>query len=534
MNTSLEQTLQDITAYQPSTVLVICIGASPAVLTETVYGMMQKDLQLPSKIVVFTTKLGYEKLKSAQFFHVDSPLRQLVDEYGLPNIEFSQNDVHVVQNAQGDYLDDVATEEDNTYMADMITDVLRELVTAKSDSQRILIPDEWYVDPLAVKTMFNNHDGRVNAIRAGDFLRPEVLQHFEILRKEKRLDYKFRVKGHTFSIEFLHYRYQIHMSPSGGRKTMTFLSGYIMTLLARSYDVMSHVLIDDKAIGADFYYTTKRISQMTSFKQETFCPADIEVKLSLIPFVRHANKLPAQISKGSYSSLLQFHDNQPDALLQSEQYALLSWQRHGSSGHPLNIGTLNYKGTSVSLSVKSVIFIVALHRLYQYGNTHLIERKQLRDGELLFARFSCLALLEILGVDVCGEADEDDLDLYQDMWWHSQQRDSLLTFDDKMAELKDELYNYCQLHELPMALEDEFLSDEDGKQCKVLSHPVNISESAYNNSVERFKKELSHSLIQQQIEQLLPIASKKGLNTVPNGYSDFEPIVQFIKIENRR
>ena len=149
---------------------------------------------------------------------------------------------------------------------------------------------------------------------------------------------------------------------------MTFLSGYIATLL-RSYDVMSHVLIDDKAIVADFYYPTKRIPQMTSFKQETFCPADIEVKLSLIPFVRHANKLPAQISKGSYSSLLQFHDNQPDALLQSEQYALLSWQRHGSSGHPLNIGTLNYKGTSVSLSVKSVIFIVALHRLYQYGNT---------------------------------------------------------------------------------------------------------------------------------------------------------------------
>ena len=45
MTTSLEQTLQDITAYQPSTVLVICIGASPAVLTETIYGMMQKDLQ---------------------------------------------------------------------------------------------------------------------------------------------------------------------------------------------------------------------------------------------------------------------------------------------------------------------------------------------------------------------------------------------------------------------------------------------------------------------------------------------------------
>ena len=162
----------------------------------------------------------------------------------------------------------------------------------------------------------------------------------------------------------------------------------------------------------------------------------------------------------------------------------------------------------------------------------MIERKQLRDGELL-CKIQLSALLEILGVDVCGEADEDDLTSIK-ICGGIRNSVTLLTFDDKMAELKDELYNYCQLHELPMALEDEFLSDEDGKQCKVLSHPVNISESAYNNSVERFKKELSHSLIQQQIEQLLPIASKKGLNTVPNGYSDFEPIVQFIKIENRR
>ena len=145
-------------------------------------------------------------------------MRQLVDEFGLHNIEFSQNDVHVVQNAKGDYLDDVATEDDNTYMADMITDVLRELVTAKSDSQRILIPDEWYVDPLAVKTMFNNHDGRVNASSAGDFLHPKVLQHFEILRKEKRLDYKFRVKGHTFSIEFLHYAIKSTCHPQVGVK----------------------------------------------------------------------------------------------------------------------------------------------------------------------------------------------------------------------------------------------------------------------------------------------------------------------------
>lgn len=531
---TLPTELTALTTYEQDTVLVICIGASPAILTETIYGMWERDMRLPKRIVVFTTKFGYESLKNAGFFNVESPLIKMVKELGLPHIPFELDDVRVVKNARGEFLNDVNTEQDNTNMADMITEDIRNLVQAKAGPNKIIIPDDWYQIPEELTRQIaaaKADDKRFKPDTGRELLKPEILKHLQELCAEKRIEYNFGLKKDALTLTVEHYRYQLHMSPSGGRKTMTFFSGYIMTLLARPYDVMSHVLIDDKAIGADFYYPTKDVKEMTSNQNETFCPADIEVKLSLIPFVRHANTLPSKIKNGSYSSLLQFHDDKPESLLSEDQQAVLSWASVGPHGNRDKVGSLIYKGSEKLLSIKSVIMVVALHRMHQYAATHYVERKQSMHGDLLYSRFSTIALLEVLGVNVFGD-EENEEDIYEYIYDLREFAHKDFPFIEQFEKPENILNDSLISENIHDSILNEFFKEPEGNESQLrLAEPINISESAINNSVGRLKKELfDQGLLEKQVAQLMPVASKQSINNVPSGKYDFSPLLDFIHI----
>lgn len=78
----------------------------------------------------------------------------------------------------------------------------------------------------------------------------------------------------------------VHLSLAGGRKTMSFHGGAAMTLFGRLTDELSHVLVHPPELEspkADFWWPGHRLQG--------------DVELSIIPFVRVRDRLPAAMLK---------------------------------------------------------------------------------------------------------------------------------------------------------------------------------------------------------------------------------------------
>lgn len=197
--------------------LIAVTGMTPAVVTETLYGIAKEDAPWPSQITLITTKKGKEKILTtlSQF----SAIEAVCKEVGKPIIPFSEKDIQVVPNAEGKEVEDAKSLADHEALADYIMTFIR------------------------------------NAC----------------------LDENVR----------------IHASIAGGRKTMTFYLGYAMSIFGRSYDRLSHVLINEsfENIPGFFFPTHEkheihlkdREGQLTG---EVLNTQDAKVILADIPFVR--------------------------------------------------------------------------------------------------------------------------------------------------------------------------------------------------------------------------------------------------------
>lgn len=535
--------------FERETVMVIGIGGSPAVLTETVYGIMLSDtLAMPSTIVVLTTLHGYSRLEQACFFDEGSPLLALIDEYELPDITFSKEHVHVVHDEEGNPLHDIRSVDENRYMADMITDVIKGLTQETASTLRINITHEMCHSPQAYAELTrvrNGLDDRpINGQQAKDYLHPKIFEFFESKKRDKIGNYRFGKKRQNFFIEYTPSRYSILMSTSGGRKTMTFLSGYIMTLMARDYDIMSHVLVDELAIGAEFFFPTQRIPLMTTHRGEKFCPAGIQVTLAEIPFVRHANKLPSEIAEKGFSSLLRHYAHQPIPLLSNDDVAVLNIHYdadtlQGYTGmYALDKCTvhLRYLTTTVPLSFKSAVFILGLHRINDYLDKHEIPRNTNHCSTQFFARFCSVALLELLGVDVISddEDEEREEDIYYGQKIYLDCDEDTLPFEAQFQEIAECAAVYHHTQPFHDSVVKEFFieaaSSASPKSCLRFQQPVFGDRFGVNTCFQRLCNELKEILSDEQAAQILPIASKQGQTNTTRGYLNITRIVDNIRI----
>lgn len=78
----------------------------------------------------------------------------------------------------------------------------------------------------------------------------------------------------------------LYVSIAGGRKTMSYYLGYAMSVFGRIQDRMSHVLVDDRYMSADFYYPTPQTQMMQPFKGEPFDASQVPIMLGELPFIR--------------------------------------------------------------------------------------------------------------------------------------------------------------------------------------------------------------------------------------------------------
>ena len=156
---------------------------------------------------------------------------------------------------------------------------------------------------------------------------------------------------------------RVHASIAGGRKTMGYHMGNAMQFFARASDRMSHVLVDSPAdMSRDFFFPYPERGTVMQARDTEFDPADIEVELQEIPFVRLREKLETEDLPTSHWDLIaaaqedlygdaalviNFLQNQATyagerLFLTSVQFAIFSfiaWEKtHGNT--PLSSGNL--------------------------------------------------------------------------------------------------------------------------------------------------------------------------------------------------
>ncbi|MEZ9901794.1 CRISPR-associated ring nuclease Csm6 [Vibrio breoganii] len=111
-------------------VLVAVTGASPQVLTETIYALHKQGKPLPEEVFVITTKTSEQTLVTGLF--EEGHWQKLLDEYELGDIAFSQSNIWCIADDDGQLVDDAKSEEDQSIMADYITRKVAEL-TSRED-----------------------------------------------------------------------------------------------------------------------------------------------------------------------------------------------------------------------------------------------------------------------------------------------------------------------------------------------------------------------------------------------------------------
>ncbi|WP_217533740.1 CRISPR-associated ring nuclease Csm6 [Vibrio metschnikovii] len=104
---------------QPEKTLLLAVtGATPQVITETLYAIHKQGLEWPDAIEIITTSVGKEQAKLNLL--TDGKLKALCDEYQLPVPVFDENSIKVIPDANGKGVADARTLEDQEALADFI------------------------------------------------------------------------------------------------------------------------------------------------------------------------------------------------------------------------------------------------------------------------------------------------------------------------------------------------------------------------------------------------------------------------------
>ncbi|MCS7079434.1 MAG: CRISPR-associated ring nuclease Csm6 [Chloracidobacterium sp.] len=109
-------------------ILLVATGLTPQVVTETVYALIrQQPAFIPTEIHLVTTKEGAERARLSLLSADPGWFHRLRQDYQLPPIAFDSERIHVLQDAQGNPLDDIRSPQDNEAAADALTTLVRDL-----------------------------------------------------------------------------------------------------------------------------------------------------------------------------------------------------------------------------------------------------------------------------------------------------------------------------------------------------------------------------------------------------------------------
>jgi CRISPR-associated protein (TIGR02584 family) len=223
------------TGKETQNLLLAVTGMSPAVVTETLYGIAKRigdnesddkepAAHWPDHICIITTSLGKEKIQKGLID--DGWLQKVCSENGYKE-QIPSYEICVIPDAEKKEVADALTEADHEALADFITQKVQAYASATSG-------------------------------------------------EEKRAEWR------------------IHASIAGGRKTMTFYLGYAMSLFGRHFDRMSHVLLETPEFEGvkGFYAPTSESYGVQNYSGDQLDAKNAKVVLTDIPFIRMRHSLP--------------------------------------------------------------------------------------------------------------------------------------------------------------------------------------------------------------------------------------------------
>ena len=224
-------------------ILLSVTGMSPAVVTETLYGLIVDKKFIPTEIQVITTQFGKNTLlkgllgivngRKEKVGALEEFINDYGEQYGFTDIHFDENCITVIEteDEKGNFqkLDDIRSDEENTLASDQIVSLVGNL--CQDDDT------------------------------------------------------------------------ELHVSIAGGRKTMGFFLGYALSLFGRKQDSLSHVLVnEDFEKGVNFFYPTPYSYKIYNRDGDILGDAaEAQVTLAEIPWVHLGLGLPEDLKSQKIS-----------------------------------------------------------------------------------------------------------------------------------------------------------------------------------------------------------------------------------------
>lgn len=117
-------------AYTRRVLLVVC-GLSPQVVTETIFALAKQassnpDSFVPTEVHLITTAEGARRAELSLLSDDLGWFHKLCADYKLQGIAFDRNNIHVMQDAQGQLMNDIRSGQDNSDAANFITAKVRQ------------------------------------------------------------------------------------------------------------------------------------------------------------------------------------------------------------------------------------------------------------------------------------------------------------------------------------------------------------------------------------------------------------------------
>ena len=106
-------------------VLLAAAGLSPQVVTETIYAQHAAGAPVPTEVHVISTSEGAERTRLSLLSREPGWFKRLVDDYSLPQIDFSEKNIHVLKDESGAALSDIRKPEDNRQAANTILELVK-------------------------------------------------------------------------------------------------------------------------------------------------------------------------------------------------------------------------------------------------------------------------------------------------------------------------------------------------------------------------------------------------------------------------
>ncbi len=113
----------------PRRILLCVTGLSPQIVTETLYALatLGQSRFIPTEVHLITTLEGAEQARLTLLSEEPGWFHRLRQDYGLPEIRFTLDSLHILRDAEGRPLRDIRQVTDNEAIADLITAQVRQL-----------------------------------------------------------------------------------------------------------------------------------------------------------------------------------------------------------------------------------------------------------------------------------------------------------------------------------------------------------------------------------------------------------------------